>query len=172
MALLTGWLYYWGRVKFHDLRAEMTNTPCIAFTLLEQVLFSWINNQTTGFKIKSQLLAWIGRLFLAYFFPAVNNDITFFHFPWRLCLWPVTKIFPNWNFTFFFEKPWKNMYDVILKRFRTKRMLWTAKIMSPSEYSFWLTCVSLQPFPYFKQSANHGTSSLTIVTWAEHKHTT
>ena len=104
MALLTGWLYYWGRVKFHDLRAEMTNTPCIAFTLLEQVLFSWINNQTTGFKIKSQLLAWIGRLFLAYFFPAVNNDITFFHFPWRLCLWPVTKIFPNWNFTFFFEK--------------------------------------------------------------------
>ena len=40
MALLMGWLYYWGRVKFHDLRAEMTNTPYIAFTLLEQVLFS------------------------------------------------------------------------------------------------------------------------------------
>ena len=65
MALLTGWLYYWGRVKFHDLRAEMTNTPYIAFTLLEQVMFSWINNQNTGFKIKSQLLAWICRLFLS-----------------------------------------------------------------------------------------------------------
>ena len=155
MALLTGWLYYWGRVKFHDLRVEMTNTPYIAFTLLEQVLFSWINNQTTGCKIKSQLLAWICRLFLSRLtFSGCQEWMTLFH----------DCVYDLW--------PWKNMYDVILKRFRTKRMLWTAKIMSPSEYSFWLTCVSLQPFPYFKQSANHGTSSLTIVTWAEHKHTT
>ena len=91
MALLTGWLYYWGRVKFHDLRVEMTNTPYIAFTLLEQVLFSWINNQTTGFKIKSQLLAWICRLFLSRLtFSGCQEWISFFHFPRRLCLWPVT----------------------------------------------------------------------------------
>ena len=35
------WPYYQGRLKFHDLRAVMTNTPYIAFT----VLFSLINNQ-------------------------------------------------------------------------------------------------------------------------------
>ena len=36
--------YYWERVKYHDLRAVMANTPYIASTLLEQ-LFSLINNQ-------------------------------------------------------------------------------------------------------------------------------
>ena len=38
--------YYWpwDRVKYHDLRAVMANTPYIASTLLEQ-LFSLINNQ-------------------------------------------------------------------------------------------------------------------------------
>ena len=44
LAVLTGWSYYRGRLKFHDLRALMTNTPYIAFTFLEQ-LFSLINNQ-------------------------------------------------------------------------------------------------------------------------------
>ena len=39
-AVLTGWPYYRGRLKFHDIRAVMTNTPYIAFT----VLFSLINN--------------------------------------------------------------------------------------------------------------------------------
>ena len=41
LAVLTGWPYYWGRIKFHDLRAVMTNTLCIAFA----ELFSLINNQ-------------------------------------------------------------------------------------------------------------------------------
>ena len=41
LAILTGWPYYQGRLKFHDLRAVMTNTLYIAFT----VLFSFINNQ-------------------------------------------------------------------------------------------------------------------------------
>ena len=36
--------YYWERVKYHDLRAVIANTPYIASTLLEQ-LFSLINNQ-------------------------------------------------------------------------------------------------------------------------------
>ena len=36
------WPYYWGRVKVHDLRAVTTNTPYIAFPLLEQ-LFSLTN---------------------------------------------------------------------------------------------------------------------------------
>ena len=40
LAVLTGWPYYRGRLKFHDLRAVMTNTPYIAFT----VLFPLINN--------------------------------------------------------------------------------------------------------------------------------
>ena len=87
---------------------------------------------------KIQLLAWICRLFIvkAYFFPVVNNEslVSTFH---NLRVWHVTKIFLNWNFTFFLEKPWK--YKVILKRIGTKHMLWTAKIMSRSESSFWLT---------------------------------
>ena len=44
LAELTGWSYYQGRLKFHDLRALMTNTPYIAFAFLEQLL-SLINNQ-------------------------------------------------------------------------------------------------------------------------------
>ena len=44
LAILTGWSYYRGRLKFHDLRALMTNTPYIAFAFLEQ-LFSLTNNQ-------------------------------------------------------------------------------------------------------------------------------
>ena len=40
----TGWSYYQGRVKFHELNVVMKNTPYIAFTLLEQ-LFSLENNQ-------------------------------------------------------------------------------------------------------------------------------
>ena len=41
---INGWQYYQGRLKFHDLRAVMTNTPYIKFTLLEQ-LFCRIINQ-------------------------------------------------------------------------------------------------------------------------------
>ena len=41
LRLLTGWPYYRGRLKFCDLRAIMTNTPHIAFTLLEQQLFKF-----------------------------------------------------------------------------------------------------------------------------------
>ena len=37
-----GWMYYWGSVKFHELRAVMTNITYIAFALVE--LFSSINN--------------------------------------------------------------------------------------------------------------------------------
>ena len=44
LAVLTGWPYYQGRLKFHNLRAVMTNTLHIAFAFLEQ-LFSLINNQ-------------------------------------------------------------------------------------------------------------------------------
>jgi len=44
LAIVTGWPYYRGMVKFHDLSVLMKNTPYIAFTLLEQ-LFSLINNQ-------------------------------------------------------------------------------------------------------------------------------
>ena len=46
LAVLTGWPYYQGRLKFHDLRVVMTNsihqeyTIQIAFT----VLFSLMNN--------------------------------------------------------------------------------------------------------------------------------
>ena len=43
LAVLTGWLYYQGRLKFCDLRAVVTNTLYIAFAFLEQ-LFSLINN--------------------------------------------------------------------------------------------------------------------------------
>ena len=38
--LLTEWPYYQGKLKFHDLRAVITNTPHIAFT----VLFTVANN--------------------------------------------------------------------------------------------------------------------------------
>ena len=38
--LLTEWPYYQGKLKFHDLRAVITNTPHIAFT----VLFTVVNN--------------------------------------------------------------------------------------------------------------------------------
>ena len=41
LAVLTGWSYYRGRPKFHDLMAVVTNTPYIAFT----VLFSLTNNR-------------------------------------------------------------------------------------------------------------------------------
>ena len=37
LAILTGWSYYRGRLKLHDLRVVMTNTPYIAFTFLEQM---------------------------------------------------------------------------------------------------------------------------------------
>ena len=47
LAVLIGWLYYQGRLKFQDLRALMRNTPYIPVTFLEQ-LFSLIN---TGMKI-------------------------------------------------------------------------------------------------------------------------
>ena len=43
LAILTGWSYYRGRLKSHDLKALMTNTPYIAFAFLE--LLSLINNQ-------------------------------------------------------------------------------------------------------------------------------
>ena len=38
--LLTEWPYYQGKLKFHDLRAVITNKPHIAFT----VLFTVANN--------------------------------------------------------------------------------------------------------------------------------
>ena len=44
LAVLVGWPYYQGRLKFHDLRAVMTNTLYCAFVFLEQLL-SLINNQ-------------------------------------------------------------------------------------------------------------------------------
>ena len=43
LAVLTGQLYYWGRLKFYDLRAVLTNTLYSAFVFLEQ-LYSLINN--------------------------------------------------------------------------------------------------------------------------------
>ena len=46
LAVLTWWPYYWGRLKFHELRAEMTNTLYSTFAFLEQhLLFSIINNR-------------------------------------------------------------------------------------------------------------------------------
>ena len=44
LAVLMGWPFHRGRLKFHDLRAIMTNTLYITFPFLEQ-LFSLINNQ-------------------------------------------------------------------------------------------------------------------------------
>ena len=44
LAVLMGRPFHRGRLKFHDLRAVMTNTLYIAFVFLEQ-LFSLINNQ-------------------------------------------------------------------------------------------------------------------------------
>ena len=43
LAVLLGWPYYWGRLKFHELMAKMTNTLYSTFAFLEQ-LFSIINN--------------------------------------------------------------------------------------------------------------------------------
>ena len=43
LAVLTWWPYYQGRLKFHELRSEMTNTRYSTFAFLEQ-LFSIINN--------------------------------------------------------------------------------------------------------------------------------
>ena len=43
LAVLTWWPYYTGRLKFHELRSEMTNTLYSKFAFLEQ-LFSIINN--------------------------------------------------------------------------------------------------------------------------------
>ena len=43
LAVLTWWPYYTGRLKFHELRSEMTNTLYSKFVFLEQ-LFSIINN--------------------------------------------------------------------------------------------------------------------------------
>ena len=34
LARLMGWPYYQGRLKFHDLRAVMTNKPYIAFSIV------------------------------------------------------------------------------------------------------------------------------------------
>ena len=39
------WPYYRGRLKFHDMKAVMTNTPYIALSFLEQP-FSLINNRS------------------------------------------------------------------------------------------------------------------------------
>ena len=69
----------------------------------------------------------------------------------------MTKIFLNWNFTFVLEKPWN--YKVILKRIGTKHMLWTAKIMSRSECSFWLMYF-IATIPH-QIKTNRGASSLT-----------
>ena len=45
MAVLKGWRYYWGKLKFYDLRAVMTNRQySIAFAFFER-LFALINNQ-------------------------------------------------------------------------------------------------------------------------------
>ena len=44
LAVLTGWPYYRGRLKFHYLRAIMSNTLYSKFAFLEQ-LFSLINNR-------------------------------------------------------------------------------------------------------------------------------
>ena len=89
-----------------------------------------VQNKITAFGLN--LYAFFAK---AYFFPVVNNESLVSTFC-NLCVWHVTKIFLNWNFTFFLEKPWK--YKVILKRIGTKHMLWTAKIMSRSESLFWL----------------------------------
>jgi len=53
LAVLTGWLYYRGRLKFHDLRAVMTNTPYSEFTFLQQ-LFSLTNYQTVDITYSSR----------------------------------------------------------------------------------------------------------------------
>ena len=37
MAVLMGWPYYWERLKFHDLRAAMTNTSNIMFAFLKEL---------------------------------------------------------------------------------------------------------------------------------------
>ena len=55
LAVLTGWPYYQGRLKFHDLRAVITNTLYSAFAFLEQ-LFSLINNQNVDIAYSNKLL--------------------------------------------------------------------------------------------------------------------
>ena len=55
LAVLTGWPYYRGRLKFHDLRAVTTNILYIAFAFLEQ-LFSLINNQNVDIAYSNKLL--------------------------------------------------------------------------------------------------------------------
>ena len=45
LAVLTGWPYYRGRLKFLDLMAVMTNlTPYSAFAFLEQLFSRLLNN--------------------------------------------------------------------------------------------------------------------------------
>ena len=55
LVLLTGSPYYRGRLKFHDFRAIMTNTPYSAFAYFEQ-LFS-LQPRPQGFSLKK----WVGR---------------------------------------------------------------------------------------------------------------
>ena len=50
---INGWPYYRGRLKFHDLRAIMINTPYSKFEFLEQ-LFSLINNQNVDITYSSR----------------------------------------------------------------------------------------------------------------------
>ena len=110
-----------------------------------------VQNKITAFGLNLQ--AFFAK---AYFFPVVNNESLVSTLR-NLHVWHVTKTFLNWNFTFFLEKPWK--YKVILKRIGTKHMLWTAKIISPSESSFWLTYF-IATIP-LQTKTNRGASSLT-----------
>ena len=57
MAVLKGWRYYWGKLKFYDLRAVMTNRRhSIAFAFFER-LFALINNQNVDIAYSNNLLS-------------------------------------------------------------------------------------------------------------------
>ena len=104
----------------------------------------------TGFKIKWQLLGLICRLFLvkAYFFPVVNNESlvsTFRKFACMTCNQNLSEL----KFHFLPSETLKG----------TKHMLWTAKIMSRSECSFWLMYF-IATIPH-QIKTNRGASSLT-----------
>ena len=94
------------------------------------------------FKIKSQLF--LPRPIFSWL--SMMNHFFFFLSDKRAC--HVTKIFLNWNFTFFLEKHWK--YKVSLKSFHKT---------SPLEFSFWLPCF-IAKIP-FQTKTYHRASSLT-----------
>ena len=101
-----------------------------------------LSHYESGFEIKSQLLLWICRLFLSsLIFSLLSVMNQFFSLSAIACM-VCDKNLSELKLRFLPEKPWK--YKAILKRFRISQILWTAKIMSPSESSCFNATIPFQ----------------------------